>query len=135
MELFIENRDRPEYHHNSKRFYIVKSIMITISVSFLIATIAILGIDKNQYQLCNQYGKDGNLLESCMILLIIYHTFDLISLIYNVLNYKSMSCNPKIKWYLALNNCLGLFLFFYIQGVYYSNNNKICKSENEINNN
>jgi hypothetical protein len=49
MELFIENRDRPEHLHNSKRFYIVKSIMITISVSFLIATIAILGVDKNIY--------------------------------------------------------------------------------------
>lgn len=120
----------PEYDHRYMRY---KIINVLIHAVFLIAALVIYFQDKKNYPLCNtNYPKAngkadfhdvGKNFRAAMILLIIYHSIELASFVFDI----AFKQRFGLRALLHCNHCFGLVLYIYIQIVFFSRVGKICR--------
>ena len=106
MEITLESREHLHWQSNLKRFYIIKSLSIIITFIFIVCTSFILYQDNDKYPECNLIGDEDNIgsrIRAAMVMLLIYHIFELISLIHEVLTVKNIDGGGKARSILKLN--------------------------------
>ena len=120
MEVVLQARENAHQKSNQRKFYLIKGIFILLTTSFLLSTILIFAHDHSYYQLCDEAAARCR---ASMILLIIYHFFELLNLIYDVAAYKRKGL---LKAICKANQCYGIFVYLYLQLFYFQMETRIC---------
>ncbi len=122
MEVILEPQEHLHWQQNLKKFYLIKGFTLTATLILFITTICIFDRDKAFYQYCDEANtkiKPGSHIKSSMILLIVYHLIEIIGLVYEILTVKNIDGGGVIKSAFKINQCYGLFVYIYVQTVYF----------------
>ena len=120
--------ERAYWEDNVKTFYKVKALTILMSLAFLIATVVIYQNEVDDYFYCDIYSDAGTHFHRGMMMLIIFHSIDLLYQFYDMATVKSHGFfMHMIRGCMRCNQLYGLFVYIYIQVQYWRNSGHWCR--------